>query len=511
MEDHVIVCGLGNVGFHAVALLLALGERVAVVTAQTRESWLRQVQERGLPVIIGDARDQKLLVEVGLEKAKSLVAITDADLTNIEIVLDARRVRPDLPVVVRLFDQTLAPRLEGVLDIRRAVGVSGLSAPVFAAAALGERVIGSMAVAGVPYVIGRYQVEGDGTTLGEFAARHHVMPISVRARGVRYAEPAPETRLEANDRVILLAAKADWDRLTGDDAPPRRPLWRRLFELLRPTLWWSFMSNVWRNAPLSLRSTFVVFNLVLLLSVGVFHLGMHLSFRDAFYLVVSTVTTVGFGDVVPSKELRLFACVVMLLGSLATGILYSILTDFVVAARFSQLLGDTSRVPEAGHVIVVGTGSIGFRIVEALRSSGAQVVVIDRDAEGRFMEAVRGIAPVLIGDARQDAVLRRARIETALGPVAQTRKVAATAAASRPGGSNSVANVNDMTPDFLDPGRHDARVLRGATAAFLPISGRHVLAAGDVGQHPEIHRGNGRTLRSQLQIGDGLRDLSKAV
>jgi hypothetical protein len=143
MSAPILVCGLGAVGYRVVRLLGRLGEPVTVVTLEAREEQVRAVEAKGARVLRGDARDETLLRVAGLDQARALIAATDRDPVNIEIALDARRLRPDLPLVVRLFDQHLARRLEAAFDLRRALGVSALAAPGFAAAALGERWVGT--------------------------------------------------------------------------------------------------------------------------------------------------------------------------------------------------------------------------------------------------------------------------------------------------------------------------------------------------------------------------------
>src|SRR5215210_1804786 len=106
MAGHCIVCGMGDVGYRVVELLHRLGEEVRVVTLQAREDRLRIAESLGVTIVIGDARNEELLQKkVDLASAKLVIAATDQDLVNIEVALDARRLRPDIPLVLRLFDE----------------------------------------------------------------------------------------------------------------------------------------------------------------------------------------------------------------------------------------------------------------------------------------------------------------------------------------------------------------------------------------------------------------------
>ena len=121
-SGHVIVCGLGRVGYRLAMMLLRLGERVVVINETARADWLRAVTDAGAEVISGDARSAATLAAAGLPTAKAIIAATNHDVVNIETALDARQERPDLPIVVRLFDRDLADMLEDRLGVRRALG-----------------------------------------------------------------------------------------------------------------------------------------------------------------------------------------------------------------------------------------------------------------------------------------------------------------------------------------------------------------------------------------------------
>ena len=230
MAGHFIVCGFGDVGFRVTELLHRLGEEVVAVTHDAREERLQMARAAGVRVILGDARAEHLLREAGLATARVLIAATHQDLVNIEIALDARRSRPDLPIVVRLFDQSLAGQLETSFDLRRALEMSTLAAPSFAAAALGEAILSSFTVDDTPFVVGRATVEEGSPlhrleTLGRIARVHGLVTLAAeRPEGDCVPLPPRDTPVRAGDRLSLLARKR-----TGTGCSRRRalPTWRR--------------------------------------------------------------------------------------------------------------------------------------------------------------------------------------------------------------------------------------------------------------------------------------------
>ena len=89
----------------------------------------------------------------GVDSARAVIAVTDEDMANVSIALDARRMNQSAAVVVRVFDQALAARLEPALGLSRALSTSALAAPAFAAAALGGMVRGAFDCDGQGFVI----------------------------------------------------------------------------------------------------------------------------------------------------------------------------------------------------------------------------------------------------------------------------------------------------------------------------------------------------------------------
>lgn len=419
---------MGRVGYRVADLLLRLGERVTVITREAREEWAQSVRDRGGRLIEGDARNDGRLVEAGFHQARCLVAVTDQDLVNIEVALDGKRLCPRVPVVMRLFDQKLAQELESGFDIRRAMGMSALAAPTFAAAALGEQVVGAFRLDESMYVIGRITLDPHcpltGLEVREVASRYGVAVV---------AEEVPEQPCEfapeaGSRRVTIISRKHAWDRLAGVlvGHTKRTRHFLHLRKWVRDTFHLSalpeFFAQVWRNTATPLRTVFLLLAALIVMSIFVFRSAMDLSFVDALYFIVTTVTTVGYGDITPRESadwLKLYGCLLMLLGSAFVATLFSILTDYLVTARFQQLLG-RQRIPQAGHVVVVGLGNVGYRVVEELRQAGARVVGIERDANREFVEALRPYVPIIIGDARAAETLARASISTAAAVVAAT-------------------------------------------------------------------------------------------
>ncbi len=167
MQNHVIVCGLGQVGYRVAGELRRFDTEFTVVERDSSGPFVSSITDLGIPVLFGDARKTEVLMKAGLERASAVIACTDDDLANVEIALDAREVRPDIRVVLRLFDQNLASKIVNSFDIEAAFSASSLAAPAFAAAAIDASVQDSFYVDETLFVHSRFWVPKGSTIVRE--------------------------------------------------------------------------------------------------------------------------------------------------------------------------------------------------------------------------------------------------------------------------------------------------------------------------------------------------------
>jgi CPA2 family monovalent cation:H+ antiporter-2 len=109
LEDHVILCGYGRFGQY-LARFLAL-EGVPYVALDLDAEHVRRARAQEEPVLYGDAGRRALLQAAGLARARArVISFNDTDMA-IKVLDQVRRVRADLPVLVRATDQRDLPRL----------------------------------------------------------------------------------------------------------------------------------------------------------------------------------------------------------------------------------------------------------------------------------------------------------------------------------------------------------------------------------------------------------------
>ncbi len=116
-REHVILCGFGRVGQNVARVLESQGfEYIALDLDPAR---IRAARQAGDPVIFGDSADESLLVKVGLETASAVVISFSDPATSLGILNSIRRLRPEVPVLVRTADDARIKDLQdaGATDV----------------------------------------------------------------------------------------------------------------------------------------------------------------------------------------------------------------------------------------------------------------------------------------------------------------------------------------------------------------------------------------------------------
>ncbi|MBO0850427.1 MAG: NAD-binding protein, partial [Pseudonocardia sp.] len=167
ISGHVVLVGLGNVGARVLTQLHDIGVPVVAVESDEHARGVPRARRAGIPVVIGDASREEILREARLDASRALVAVTSNDVTNLEAALHGRAMRADLRVVLRLFDDDLAKRVEETFSIDVSRSVSFLAAPAFAAAMLQRQVLATIPVGRRVLLVAEIPIPADCPLVGE--------------------------------------------------------------------------------------------------------------------------------------------------------------------------------------------------------------------------------------------------------------------------------------------------------------------------------------------------------
>lgn len=211
LKEHIILVGFGKLGFRTYRVLYQLGEPVVIIERNAESQFLEEARRNGTPILIGDARREALLNDANIGKAKSIILATDDDLANLEIALDARKLVPDIRVVLRMFDQNMADKIREGFSLHTAMSQSAISAPAFAVSAIEPSIVGSFVVGDRLIVMQRWEVRPGGLLAGKTVSQavtdHGVCVIEHRPKdrvgGILF--PNPDSRLAVGDELLIQA------------------------------------------------------------------------------------------------------------------------------------------------------------------------------------------------------------------------------------------------------------------------------------------------------------------
>src|SRR5262249_34869129 len=99
LSRHTIVAGFGRVGA-LVCEELAAAEQPVVVIELSHER-AAEIESQGFLCVTGDATEEKVLKEAGIERARVLVSAMPNDAENVFITLTGRQLAPELLIIAR--------------------------------------------------------------------------------------------------------------------------------------------------------------------------------------------------------------------------------------------------------------------------------------------------------------------------------------------------------------------------------------------------------------------------
>src|SRR5262245_43655522 len=421
VDGPVILCGLGRVGWRVLECLRTAGVPVVAVDTQADPTDSRLF---GVRLIRGDCRDGAVLRDAGVDGARGVLIVTSDDLINISCALMVRRLAPHVRIVLRMFNQNLVARLGKAVSNVTALSVSALAAPLLALTATTGEVLAAFPVADGRRQVAEVAVAADsklvGRPVGEFAdpQRYQLLTHLPSAHAPRLLlDIDPQASIQAGDRLVVCGRPNDVRRLL-------EPAWDDLSDVLWAGRIRRFGRVAYRtlaeiDLPVKVCTLALIF--VVGASTALYHYGLGHTWPDGLYRTVSVIST---GADLEGREYegwgKVFVSILRIFGTLVVAAFTAIFTNYLLRARLGGVL-EVRRIPDSGHVLVIGLGNVGYRVVEELDRMRERVVVIERARDNSFIAACRrkGV-PVIIGDATVRETLQQARAKEARAVIAAT-------------------------------------------------------------------------------------------
>ena len=292
---------------------------------------------------------------------ESIVVVARDDAFVLRMALLVRSVDDQVPILLTIFDQTMAERVTGEMANTRVTSMADIVAPSLAGPCIEEDGTGVRVEGEQPVLL----VENDGD-------------LSER--------PVPQFkahRIEALARALF----TPYDKSAG-------------------LLLYGAIGLVAILLIETLSAVIVLDN----------------SFVDAFYGAAKTLVTVDPNldvDDGPGWH-KLFISLTMILALVFAAGFTAGLVNRVVERRLTGLIGRRA-VPRRDHVVVAGLGQVGMRLCLLLRSCGVPVVVVEQDEDGRHIGRARELGlPLVIGRASDHSLMARLSLHKARAVAAVT-------------------------------------------------------------------------------------------
>ena len=219
-SDHTVLVGLGHLGFRVAQRLHAMKKHVVVIEENPSADLFAAAQKMRIPIIQDDGTRPIALDNAGIKRARTIILCTQNDSLNLQIALKARKLNPQIRVVIRIFDEDFAQSLQEQFGFAALSG-TGMAAPVFAAAAAGADVSSSITVEGQQLSIARLVVQGDADfcakPVGFVEENYNLSIVLIRHDHLSEMHPNARTILREGDVLAVLGGPEQLNNLMHDN------------------------------------------------------------------------------------------------------------------------------------------------------------------------------------------------------------------------------------------------------------------------------------------------------
>ncbi|MDX2273696.1 MAG: NAD-binding protein [Cyanobacteriota bacterium] len=223
-SDHVVIAGLGRLGYRIVQLLRQMSYEVVAIEANPDSPLIKAVHQEGVEVLIGDSALPSTLAQANLPAARCLICAIPNDLSNLETALTSRSLNPMLRKIIRISDPQVAKRMQQHFrDLGISYSQATLAAPAFATAALVGSVYGTVSWDGQTLLVTLLEITSRspylGQSLSSLAHQYDLVILVVQPLdqpSIIFPKIAGEHKdliLGQGDRLYILGALGSLSRL----------------------------------------------------------------------------------------------------------------------------------------------------------------------------------------------------------------------------------------------------------------------------------------------------------
>jgi voltage-gated potassium channel len=177
----------------------------------------------GIPVIQDDSTRELALESAGVQHARAIILCTQNDSLNLKVALKARKLKPEIQVVIRIFDDDFAQALQEQFGYI-AFSATGMAAPAFAAAASGMEMAQPITIEGQAMSLAHLKVERSSQlvdlTINDMEQKYNLSVVFMRRNSFSDFHPSADTRVLALDVLAVLGGPNEIRSLVSTNNPP---------------------------------------------------------------------------------------------------------------------------------------------------------------------------------------------------------------------------------------------------------------------------------------------------
>lgn len=397
LRGHLVICGDTPLAFRiADELATRYLQNVTVILPSKKHNHGPQIAR--LPrVRVHEATElsDEAFRAVNAQAARAVALVGDSEVGNVHAALRMQELNPGTRLVIRMSNTSLGRQIRTLFNDCAVLSDGAMAAPSFVAAALGDQAPGHVRVAGRTLYVARRSDR----------PKHVICALA----DTRQSEGDPRLLPERPENANLVLAVAD--------KTPREPLHQHRQRT-------SPMARLTRSLPVIVNRRLLQVALVLLSVIVVGTIAMSVAggygVTESIYIVLLDVAGAADPGTALAGTAKVAQVVVTLAGLALVPAITAAVVDAVVRARLAGPLGRL-RHPISGHVVVVGLGGVGLRVVAQLNDLGVPVVCVEasEDAVGVPLARREGL-PIVFGDATRKETLRSAWVNTCRAVVTVT-------------------------------------------------------------------------------------------
>lgn len=217
-NNHVVLVGLGHLGFRVAHHLHSMGQDVVAIDLEPKDDLVKSVQDLGIPILADDSTREAALKAAGIEKAHAIILCTQQDGLNLQVAMKARSLNSDIQVVVRIFDDDFAKALNEQFGFQ-AISTSAMASPIFAATAAGVDMTRPITVEGQSLCLASLSIgprsQIPGLTVENIEADYDVSVVLLRRPGeAPDYHPGPDRSIQTGDVMAILGGTTEISNLS---------------------------------------------------------------------------------------------------------------------------------------------------------------------------------------------------------------------------------------------------------------------------------------------------------